>query len=135
MEANNYQIGGTHYSDTELQHWDFAMLNQLNYLLGCATKYVIRWKKKNGIEDLRKAVHYIAKAEEQCAYHYKFEIHSKLMIMNKPYMEFINSIGNDEKHIVIKILQNDLSGAQYLLGELISNIECAPSRTYVNPDL
>lgn len=63
--ANDRQIGGEHYKqDGGQQHWDFVAKHQLNYFIGCATKYVSRWRKKGGVEDLRKAVHFIDKLLE-----------------------------------------------------------------------
>ena len=108
MEPNDYQIVGRHYSNTQVQHWDFVIANNLNYLLGCATKYIIRWKNKNGIEDLRKAVHYLAKTQERCIYHYNFEEHTQLMALNNAYAEFFNGIGDEEKDIILKILQSTM---------------------------
>lgn len=58
------QVGGTHYSKNgpaAMQHWDFIDDAAVPYLEGCATKYVVRWKGKNGIQDLRKAISYIQK--------------------------------------------------------------------------
>lgn len=63
MEANEIQIGGTHYQRV-YQHWDFVCDSELHYLLGNATKYISRWRDKNGIEDLKKTAHYISKAVE-----------------------------------------------------------------------
>lgn len=65
MNANNRQVGGSHYAEGgEVQHWDFVTLNGLSYLVGCATKYIARWRKKNGVQDLEKALHYIEKLQE-----------------------------------------------------------------------
>lgn len=62
-EANKTQVGGAHYA-SEFQHWDFVRELVLDYWQGCATKYVSRWRKKNGVEDLQKALHYVAKRRE-----------------------------------------------------------------------
>jgi hypothetical protein len=60
--VNDYQVGGDHYAKGgDIQHWDFVELNGMGYLEGCATKYVTRWRFKNGKQDLEKAVHYITK--------------------------------------------------------------------------
>lgn len=64
-KANNKQIGGDHYRKAEYQHWDFVSDAKLHYLVGCATKYIARWKDKNSVQDLEKALHYIDKAEER----------------------------------------------------------------------
>lgn len=60
-KANDSQVAGNHYREAPLQHWDFAASNGLDYFQGQITKYVTRWKKKNGIEDLRKAQHFLQK--------------------------------------------------------------------------
>lgn len=62
--ANQRQIAGDHYNKRPIQHWDFAIGNDLSYLGGQATKYVSRWRDKNGVVDLQKAMHFIEKMEE-----------------------------------------------------------------------
>jgi hypothetical protein len=61
ISANDRQVGGDHYKK-EYQHWDFVTDTGLPYLLGCFTKYVTRWRGKNGMEDLQKSLHYLQKA-------------------------------------------------------------------------
>ena len=61
--ADEQQIGGDHYKGA-IQPWNFIISNNLGYLEGTAIKYLTRWRKKNGIEDLRKAVHFIEKLIE-----------------------------------------------------------------------
>jgi hypothetical protein len=61
--ANDYMIGGNHYQ-TPIQHWDFVAANGLDYFQAAITKYVVRWRQKGGIEDLKKAQHYLAKYME-----------------------------------------------------------------------
>lgn len=63
QEANSKQIGGNHYKGG-YEHWDFVLDTGQNYLQGCATKYISRWRKKNGLEDLKKAQHYVEKLKE-----------------------------------------------------------------------
>ena len=56
------QIGGTHYVPADkFGHWDLCDQHNVSYLEASATKYVSRWRKKNGFEDLQKAVSYIDK--------------------------------------------------------------------------
>ena len=63
MSANDKQIGGSHYKSNS-ECWDYIIDNNLGYLEGTAIKYLTRWRKKNGIEDLRKAIHFIEKLIE-----------------------------------------------------------------------
>lgn len=64
MSANDTQVGGAHYRDKKIQTWDYIVQNEIPYLEGCAIKYLSRWRDKGGIEDLRKAQHYIQKLIE-----------------------------------------------------------------------
>ena len=60
--ANERQVGGGHYQQGDsYQHWDIVAEYQLDYFQGQITKYVMRWKKKNGIQDLQKAQHFLDK--------------------------------------------------------------------------
>lgn len=60
-EANDRQVGGDHYKTGGEEHWDRVNRLQLDYFQGQITKYVERWKKKNGVEDLKKARHFLDK--------------------------------------------------------------------------
>jgi hypothetical protein len=53
------QVGGTHYVKLEIQPWEIIEANGLDFWEGNALKYLLRWKEKNGVEDLKKAIHYI----------------------------------------------------------------------------
>lgn len=65
FKSNDIQIGGSHYhTDSDFQHWDFAVQALRNrYFESNITKYVFRHKKKNGLQDLEKAFHYLDKLE------------------------------------------------------------------------
>lgn len=62
-KANETQVGGSHYASA-IQHWDYVWANKLNYFQAQITKYVTRYQKKNGIEDLLKAQHFLLKLIE-----------------------------------------------------------------------
>lgn len=63
-KANDVQVGGAHYA-SELQHWDFAIAHfGTAYLKGQVTKYLYRWRKKGGVQDLEKAAHFLRKLIE-----------------------------------------------------------------------
>lgn len=68
MSANDGQVGGTHYRDVAKggeQHWDMMWrLFREAWFIGCITKYLFRYRKKNGLEDLRKGLHYYQKLIE-----------------------------------------------------------------------
>lgn len=62
--ASKRQVGGTHYQK-KVQPWDYIVANGLGYLEGNIIKYVSRYKDKNGVQDLRKAAHYLEKLIEE----------------------------------------------------------------------
>ena len=55
------QVGGNHYSKMAIQPIDFILANDIPFCEGNVIKYVCRHSSKNGIEDLKKAKHYIEK--------------------------------------------------------------------------
>lgn len=57
--ALDVQEGGNHYKNFEIQPIEFTHKNGLNFCEGNVIKYVSRHRFKNGIEDLKKARHYI----------------------------------------------------------------------------
>lgn len=65
--ANDRQEGGSHYKGKAIQPWDYIISNELGYLEGNVVKYVSRYKEKNGLEDLKKARHYLDKLIEVIA--------------------------------------------------------------------
>ncbi len=63
-DANARQEGGNHYRKATIQCWDYVLANGLGFLEGNIIKYVTRHKTKNGLEDLKKALHYLQKLIE-----------------------------------------------------------------------
>ena len=53
------QVGGDHYSKYAIQPTEYIIKNKLNFCEGNVVKYVTRWRDKGGVDDLRKAKHYI----------------------------------------------------------------------------
>lgn len=118
MSCNDNQIGGTHYQHQKYQHWDFAVDVAGNdaYLKGCASKYIVRYKDKNGIEDLRKALHYIDKIEE---------VGCPVTIASSDTMkilsDFVSQLEPAVGKIVTAIYYNELDIARTGIEELISD--------------
>lgn len=59
MKWHDTQIGGSHYKSMAIQPLEYSLANDLGPCEANVVKYVSRWKAKGGIEDLRKARHYI----------------------------------------------------------------------------
>ena len=64
--TRDVQVGGDHYKDKAIQPWD-AMQSWMSaeqfegYLRGNIIKYIARYPDKHGLEDIRKAQHYLEK--------------------------------------------------------------------------
>ena len=52
-------INPAHYLKFSITHYDYIVENKLNWEQGNVIKYVTRYKDKNGIEDLKKAIKYL----------------------------------------------------------------------------
>lgn len=71
LKASDRQVGGNHYSKYKIQPFVFAFENNMPFLEANVLKYIMRHQDKNGIEDLKKAQHYIKLAAEM---YYKEQI-------------------------------------------------------------
>lgn len=136
--ANDVQYGGDHYKKGDrIQHWDLITDHGVPYLEGNATKYVYRWRDKNGVEDLKKALHYVIKLTEK--YDENKTLDMLLMrrlglagciLMGKvPRATTINfcqqhDVPYDESEILVKILdwrtRKDLTDAAQMIQDLIA---------------
>ena len=53
------QIGGSHYQGMSIQPSQFVIENKMLFPEGSAIKYICRHSKKDGKDDLLKAIHFI----------------------------------------------------------------------------
>lgn len=58
MSALQEQVGGQHYKEMAIQPVEFIHANNIGYIEGAIIKYACRWRKKNGVEDLKKIIHF-----------------------------------------------------------------------------
>jgi hypothetical protein len=98
MGANEKQFGGEHYRSKSIQCWDYITANNIPFLEGNVIKYVSRWKDKNGLEDLRKAQHYLEKL---------IEVETEKLKIEEQNKERINILLN--KVLVQQELQKQMS--------------------------
>lgn len=62
--STDKQVGGNHYQ-LPIQPIEYILANGLGYCEANVVKYVSRWRKKGGIQDLKKAIHYLEMLIEQ----------------------------------------------------------------------
>ena len=53
------QVGGDHYSKYKIQVVDIIDDHKLDFYEGNILKYLLRYKDKNGVQDLYKLEHYL----------------------------------------------------------------------------
>jgi hypothetical protein len=66
VPADELQVGGSHYK-SDYDHWNLVVALEMSYFEGQISRYITRWRKKNGLEDLQKALHYLNKLIEVCS--------------------------------------------------------------------
>ena len=59
MSAFDKQEGGNHYKMLPIQPTEYILANNLGWCESNVIKYISRWQFKNGLEDLKKARHYL----------------------------------------------------------------------------
>jgi hypothetical protein len=134
-KANEYQIGGDHYRLQSYQHWDMVYDTRLNYFLSCATKYLSRYHRKNGVEDLRKAKHFLEKYDKP-----RFWDTIRRHLHWRKHEQWLNSLQfegmtDTEKHYtrnaIYATLQVDTQAAICWIDQLL-DLYCEPTSRYTN---
>ena len=138
MSANEVQVGGTHYRSA-YQHWDFVIDADLNYFTGQITKYISRWRKKNGTQDLEKAQHFARKYAECLEVVRVPERPRSRWLRQAAAVGFCkeNDLGPAETHIIMLCagLQELTTGTMQEVCTLIDGLLAAePGRGYVAQD-
>ena len=58
MKATDVQIGGSHYKDMAMQPIELITALRCSFIQGCIIKYISRYRAKNGVQDIKKCIHY-----------------------------------------------------------------------------
>ena len=126
MKANEKQVGGLHYK-SEYEHWDLVLTIPLDYLEGCCTKYVSRARKKNRLQDLHKAMHYLEKLMEVAEFNLRRnlrepEIHAEV---NRYALANDLTMLEEEFMVSMCLYENnaDLQNTRCILEEIILETE------------
>ncbi len=124
-KANETQVAGDHYK-SEYQHWDFVHDIGLNYLEAQVVKYVTRWRSKNGVQDLEKALHFVAKLQEE---------KTKALEITLEEYQKSNGLDASEFCIVHAIISGSLRYAkEHLEAMILVNYSDVPDKHYTNQD-
>lgn len=127
-DPNNYQIGGNHYNSS-YQHWDFAVRVGMSYLEGYASKYLVRWRQKEGIEgiqDLEKALHAVQKLHsvmyEVVAFRGSARFSQQWIYHEVSKFVLANDLPNEEARVILYLAkwssEEDLIKAEDILKDM-----------------
>ena len=129
MNANSYQVGGTHYQSV-YQHWDLAADLDMGWVEYQVTKYVTRNRSKNGKVDAEKALHFLQKGLELARFNGR--LHAGRWPTSEQLLRYgdANKLNPRERQIIFRMLTwstaDVLSVVESLLRMLID--ECYPPK-------
>lgn len=116
--VNDIQIGGDHYNKP-YQHWDWVIETNQGYVMGLATKYISRWRDKNGVEDLQKGKHCVQKIMD-------FMVQRNLdprivpeVIRMTDYYVLVNKIPEEDADILYDIITGNMVSAMNRIDTLV----------------
>ena len=125
--ADDKQIGGDHYK-VQYQHWDFIRDVGFDYMEAQVAKYITRWRRKNGVQDLEKALHFAEKM---------FEERTKAYGTLTEYADS-NNLNPEERGLLMHLVSGDLHTLREMLKVIIKDhhpqIKDGPGPGYVNQD-
>lgn len=128
--ADFYQVGGDHYKrEVGQQHWNRAwdLFREAWFVLN-VTKYVERYRKKDGVKDLKKARQYLEKLIELEEADAEKNILSSMTTRESP-----EGKNTDDRHEqVYSSLIHAVDGNVSLCGIQVGNMNCTVYRPYVN---
>jgi hypothetical protein len=139
------QIGGNHYR-SGIQHWDLIDEYDVGYLEGCATKYVTRWRNKDGVKDLQKALHFVKKLAERRQDAPQVDIAVRIPeVPRQAINKFLdaNHLTGDEADIISHLLTWQSTATLHLVAGRIQQLinsntptddGAEPTSSYVNQD-
>jgi len=119
MINKNKEVGGSHYSDMKIEPIELINALNLNFVHGCIVKYISRYKSKNGIEDLRKALHYCSMRGMHCC----SDLYGVNAFALKCYF-IINDISEEEQEIIVSALTGEFDKCGKLIEKLIDKQPC-----------
>ncbi len=115
------QVGGDHYKRLKIQPAELFDRFPFPTMAAMAIKYVSRWRNKNGIEDLRKAIHCLQISDCQAK--------ARWDLLQEFYMQFPEA----EREIIWQIADGNYCTALGLIEDLIGETDGNQRRKTTNP--
>lgn len=114
------QVGGNHYKGLRMQPAELIATLGLDFFSGNILKYISRYKNKGGLEDLRKAEHYVMLKMDLLPNEKNVRgdtLYEGLAILGKYCV--VNKLSEKVYIILCELLHNNLKGVQFDLNDLI----------------
>ena len=95
------QVGGRHYKDFTIQPVELFAATRWVYFQSSIARYILRYKNKNGIEDLEKAIHIAHLASD-------LSVEEKWSMSNMRYIQMFSEANNlsGKQTNILKDLEN-----------------------------
>ena len=113
----DHQEGGDHYKKMPIQPVEFCQRNKLPFCESAVVKYVCRHRDKNGVEDIKKAIHFL---ELLLQFEYPetdLEKQIEKFIDGRLGLARFQTVDPDRGAFVGKRLGDDLAGAAIAAGD------------------
>lgn len=107
------QVGGNHYQKYKVQPLEFAEKKGLSPIVFCIYKYVCRYKDKNGLEDLKKALHC-------CDVFAECGVEKEILYSTNELGDFLSQFENQHAKAMFDVLK--VQGSKEHIGTLKSQI-------------
>lgn len=114
------QVGGNHYKGLRMQPAELIANLGLDFFSGNILKYVSRYKNKGGVEDLKKAEHYVMLKMDLLPKEKNIrddELYEALAMLGKYCV--VNKLNEKVYIILCELIRNDLKSLQFDLNDLI----------------
>lgn len=122
MINKDKEIGGTHYADMKIEPIELIEAFRLDFIQGNIVKYVSRYRNKNGIEDLRKALDYSRIGMERFDRVTNIDINDRNKLNIRQYC-MLNGLNDMENLIITYAITNDFEKCATEIDKLISTME------------
>lgn len=121
LGALSMQEGGSHYKHFTMQPIELIVEAKLSFIEGNIVKYIMRYKYKNGIEDIKKCIHYAMLAIDLKAHGARF---SKKLVLADQFCK-INNASSYQNYIILHTIKGNwnlvISSCNQLIKDLQAN--------------
>lgn len=114
-DALSQQVGGSHYKGMAVQPIDFAMNSSYDAATFSVLKYLSRHEFKNGVEDVRKAAHFVRLRDQIAASPRRVTIDEYI---SKNGITGMTADALGRNHAIFEMTEMDPVATRALLGRL-----------------